>query len=357
MLFDLPDHDTLYHALLHRDDRFDGQAFVCVATTGVFCRLTCPARKPKAQNCTFFATIGECIEAGYRACKRCHPLRPAAQADPAIAALLTALDERPDIRWSESHVTQMGFDLSTVRRSFKRQFGMTFLEMARQRRLREGFETLASGDKVIAAQHDAGFDSPQAFRSAFARLLGCPPSALKSGGLLRADWIKTSLGDMIAVSSVTHLHLLEFTDRKALPRELSRLRDHAKGDLGLGRYAPTDQIETELNAFLDGNQPTFDTPLAMHGTAFTKDVWRELLKIPAGHTRSYASIAAEMGRPTATRAVARANGANQIAVVIPCHRVLGADGSLTGYGGGLWRKQKLLEIERLYRPQAERLPA
>ncbi|TCL08749.1 AraC family transcriptional regulator of adaptative response/methylated-DNA-[protein]-cysteine methyltransferase [Shimia isoporae] len=357
MLFELPDHNTLYEALLKRDDRYDGQVFVCVATTGIFCRLTCPARKPKPENCTFFSTIGECIEAGYRACKRCHPLQPAAQADPAISALLNALDKRPDIRWSESHITQMGFDLSTVRRSFKRQFGITFLEMARQRRLREGFETLAGGDSVISAQHEAGFDSPQAFRTAFAKLLGCPPSSLPSGGFLRADWISTTLGDMIAVSSTSHLHLLEFTDRKALPRELSRLRAHAKGDLGLGRFGPTDQIEAELSAFFSGRNDTFATPLALHGSAFTKEVWHALLAIPAGHTRSYSQIAREIGRPTATRAVARANGANQIAVVIPCHRVLGADGALTGYGGGLWRKQKLLEIEQQYRTSSERLPA
>ncbi|KPA20188.1 Bifunctional transcriptional activator/DNA repair enzyme Ada [Shimia sp. SK013] len=357
MFFDLPSHADLYQALLDRDDRYDGQVYVCVATTGVFCRLTCPARKPKPENCTFFATIGECIEAGYRACKRCHPLAPAADADPAIATLLAALDDRPDIRWSERHIIQMGFDLSTVRRSFKRQFGMTFLDMARQRRLREGFETLASGDNVIAAQHDASFDSPQAFRSAFARLMGCPPSALKAGGLLRVDWIPTTLGDMIAVSSASHLHLLEFVDRKALPRELARLRDFAKGDLGLGRYAPTDQIQSELAAFFNGASATFSTPMAMHGTAFTKDVWHALLTIPAGSTRSYSEIARDMGRPSATRAVARANGANQIAIAIPCHRVLGVNGALTGYGGGLWRKQKLQDIEHHYRPKSERLPA
>lgn len=101
MLFDLPDHQTLYAALLARDDRFDGQAFVCVSSTGVFCRLICPARKPKLENCTFFASIKECIEAGYRACRRCHPLRAAALADPVIAALLHALEERPNLRWSD----------------------------------------------------------------------------------------------------------------------------------------------------------------------------------------------------------------------------------------------------------------
>lgn len=354
MLFNLPNHATLYQALLERDERYDGQAFVCVSTTGIFCRLTCPARKPKSKNCSFMASVGECIEAGYRACKRCHPLQAAASADPSIAALLAALDERPDIRWSEGHITQMGFDLSTVRRSFKRQFGMTFLEMARQRRLREGFESLSLGAKVITAQNDASFDSPSAFRASFGKLLGCAPNDLTTTGLLLADWISTPLGDMIAVSSASHLHLLEFVDRKALPRSLSRLRDHAKGSLGLGRHAPTTQIRVELAAYFAGTCARFDTPLAMHGSAFTQQVWHDLLQIPAGTTRSYSQIAQDIGRPTATRAVARANGANQIALVIPCHRVLGVDGSLTGYGGGLWRKQRLIEIERQFRPQQER---
>ncbi|MDH0873988.1 hypothetical protein N5C81_28065 [Rhizobium pusense] len=128
MLFDLPDPETLYAALLARNERFDGQVFVCVASTGVFCRLTCPARKPKRENCTFYPTIGECVEAGYRPCKRCHPLQAAALADPTIAALLHALDMRPGRRWSENHVIKLGYDPSTVRRSFRRQFGMTFLE-------------------------------------------------------------------------------------------------------------------------------------------------------------------------------------------------------------------------------------
>jgi AraC family transcriptional regulator of adaptative response/methylated-DNA-[protein]-cysteine methyltransferase len=140
MLFSLPDDNTLYQALLTRDAQFEGQAYVGVKTTGIFCRLTCPARKPKPENCAFYPTIGACIEAGFRPCKRCHPFAPAANADPTIAALLHALDNRPAFRWSEADLTRMGHDLSTVRRSFKRQFGLTFLEMARQRRLREGFE-------------------------------------------------------------------------------------------------------------------------------------------------------------------------------------------------------------------------
>jgi len=356
MLFDLPDHATLYRALLDRDDRFDGQAYVCVNSTGVFCRLTCPARKPKPENCTFHGSIGECIEAGFRPCKRCHPLQAAARADPMIGALLLALDERPDLRWSEQHIEQLGYDLSTVRRSFKRQFGMTFLEMARQRRLREGFEALSDGRKVIEAQFDAGFDSPSAFRTAFARLLGCAPSDLKPGGDLSAGWIPTPLGDMVAVSSRSHLHLLEFADRKALASELVRLAKPSNLRIGIGRTAATDQAATELDAFFAGRSAMFKTPLAPPGSPFAQRVWQALQEIPAGDTRSYSAIAHQIGQPTATRAVARANGANQIALMIPCHRVIGADGSLTGYGGGLWRKQRLLEIERAYRDQRRIIP-
>lgn len=320
-----------------------------VTTTGVFCRLTCPARKPKSENCTFYASVGECIEAGFRACKRCHPLKPMASSDPAITTLLGALDERPEYRWSETDVVRMGFDPSTIRRSFKRQFGMTFLELARQRRLRNGFVTIMSGSKIIDAQLDSGFESASAFRTAFANLLGRAPRKLDSTPLLFADWIETPLGDMISVCSNSQMHLLEFVDRKALKTELNKLDKLAKGKIGIGNTHPGEQIRNELQAFFDGESSQFSTPLAYSGSAFSQSVWDELRQIPAGQTRSYSDIAKRIGRPTAVRAVARANGANQIALVVPCHRVIGADGSLTGYGGGLWRKQKLLEIERHYR--------
>lgn len=349
MLFDLPDHDTLYKALLDRDGAYDGQAYVCVSTTGVFCRLTCPARKPKSENCTFYATVGECIDAGFRACKRCHPLQPMAAADPAISALLGALDERPGHRWSEGDIERMGLDLSTVRRSFKRQFGMTFLEFARQRRLRDGFNVISGGGQVIDAQLESGFDSASAFRAAFARLLGRAPGRLDSNPLLFADWVETPLGNMVTVCSTSHLHLLEFVDRPALKTELARLDEGARGRIGVGKTRPGEQIRQELRAFFDGSSAVFATPLAYGGSAFAQRVWDELRQIPPGQTRSYSDIAKRIGRPSATRAVARANGANQIALVVPCHRVIGADGSLTGYGGGLWRKQKLLEIERHFR--------
>ena len=345
MLFQLPDHDTLYNALCARDPSYEGRAYVAVRSTGIFCRLSCPARNPKPENCTFYETIAQCLEAGFRPCKRCYPLGPAAESDSAIQTLLKALQDNPARRWSEADVAALGFDPSTVRRRFKRNFGITFLEMARLARMRDGFTTLSNGGRVIDAQLDAGFSSPSAFRTAFARWLGASPASFRPNARLKADWIDTPLGAMVAVSDATALHLLEFADRKALPKELQRLRVQVRGDLGFGREAPTDLVKAELAAFFDGKSAVFSVPLVLHGTAFTKTVWRALREIPAGATRSYSDIARAIDQPTATRAVARANGANQIAIVIPCHRVIGMDGSLTGYGGGLWRKQKLIELE------------
>ncbi len=346
MLFDLPDDDTLYTALLERDPAYDGRVFVGVASTGVFCRLTCPARNPKRENCHFFDTVAACIEAGYRPCKRCSPLQPAAEADPLVRRLLDALAADPARRWTEAGVAALGFDPSTVRRSFKRHFGMTFLEMARQTRIRDGFTVLAGGGRVIDAQLEAGFESPSGFRAAFARLLGQSPARFTGKELLKADWIATPIGAMIAVADRRSLHLLEFLDRKALPTELKKLRRAARGDVGIGRLEPVDRIAAELEAYFRGDGGRFDTPLTMHGSPFQRDVWRELRRIAPGRTRSYGDIARAIGRPSAVRAVARANGANQIAIAIPCHRVIGADGSLTGYGGGLWRKQRLIDLER-----------
>ncbi|MBI1492165.1 bifunctional transcriptional activator/DNA repair enzyme AdaA [Halocynthiibacter styelae] len=347
MLFQLPEHKVLYEALTKRDPAWDGRAWVCVSTTGIFCRLSCPARDPKPENCAFKPSVTECIEAGFRPCKRCHPLGVLSD-DPIIADLVKALEKDPAKRWYESDIAQIGYDPSTVRRNFKRVFGMTFLEMARQRRLAMGFTTMAEGSRVIDAQLEAGFESPSAFRDAFARLTGVAPGAFRKDALLQADWFQTELGPMIAVADKRHLHLLEFADRKALPTELKRLMKDCPGGIGFGRPAPIEQVKTELELYFQGQSAVFSTPLAPHGTAFQKDIWDALRKIPAGEIRSYSTLATDLGRPEATRAVARANGANSIAILIPCHRVMGADGSLTGYGGGIWRKEKLIEIEKKY---------
>ncbi|SFI53360.1 bifunctional transcriptional activator/DNA repair enzyme AdaA [Celeribacter neptunius] len=347
-LFDLPDAATLYTALLTRDASYEGRAWVGVTSTGVFCRLTCPARKPKPENCRWFDSLGACLEAGFRPCKRCQPLKAATQAEPVIEELLAALSARPDHRWCEADLSAMGYERGTVRRAFKRHFGMSFLELARLDRLRRGFEVIGDGGTVLEAGLEAGFSSASAFRARVGQILGLAPADFSPEALLKIDWIDTPLGPMIAVADARALHLLEFMDRKALPTELKKLTQAAKGLLGFGRTAIHDQTASELARYFDGERAEFTVPLVYHGSGFTCRVWDALRQIPVGETRSYGQLAQEIGQPTATRAVARANGANQIAILIPCHRVIGADGSLTGYGGGLWRKQRLIEIEAGY---------
>lgn len=220
----LPDDDTLYAALLARDPAYDGFAFVGVKSTGVFCRLTCPARKPRRENTQFFDSIKGCVEAGFRPCLRCRPLERVGAQEPLVSDLLQRLGRQPQRRWFENDLAALGYDPSTVRRAFKRQFGVTFLEMARLRRLGQGAERLSSGARVIDAQLDASFDSDSGFRSAFARLLGEPPSQLRGRELLKADWLQTPLGAMLAVADAQALHLLEFFDRPALGAKQSACR-------------------------------------------------------------------------------------------------------------------------------------
>ena len=356
-MFSLPDPDVLYDALVARSDAYEGRAYVGVTSTGIFCRLNCPAPNPKPGNCTFFENPGDCIAAGFRPCKRCHPLAPVARLDPLVDQMLKAFDADPMRRWSETCVTAMGFDPSTVRRAFKRHFGMTFLEMARHRRLRHSTEVLAKGDNVVEAQLSVGFESPSAFRATFAKFMGRAPGEFTENAQLRASWIDTPIGAMVTICDATQLHLLEFPERKGLAREVQRLFQFSKGQLGFGRFAFTDLVQAQLAEFFGGQRSKFDLPLALHGTDFSKTVWHALQDIPAGQTRSYAQLAQSIARPTAMRAVARANGANQIAIIVPCHRVIGADGTLTGYAGGLWRKQKLIELERAYAASGSSLKA
>ena len=343
------DPDELYAALLARDAAYDGRALVGVTSTGIFCRLSCPARKPRAENCRWFADAVAARAAGFRPCLRC---RPEGRLPPLVAELSTAIAADPARRWCEADLRARGHDPSTVRRLFRRHLGQSFLHLARAARLRQGMTTLSRGGAMIDAQLEAGFDSASGFRDAFARLFGHPPHLLRGGSGgdpdLRADWLDTPLGGMIAIADDAALHLLEFTDRKALPQGLRRLSAMAGGRIGLGRTAVTDRTEAALEAFFAGRCGRLDLPLRLRGTPFQTRVWEALREIPAGRTRSYAQLAATIGQPRAVRAVAAANGANRLALVVPCHRVIGTDGTMTGYAGGLWRKERLIALERGY---------
>jgi AraC family transcriptional regulator of adaptative response/methylated-DNA-[protein]-cysteine methyltransferase len=344
------DHETYYTALLGRDADYEGVFYVGVRTTGIFCRPTCPARKPKRENCEFFTDAQSALLASYRPCERCRPLSHPNETSDVVRRLVEAVEREPTKRWRDSDFDALAVHASTARRQFQKRFGMTFVEYARARRLGSAFKSIRNGERVIDAQLDAGFDSASGFRDAFARIMGAPPA--RSTRALFAAWLDTPLGPMTAVADEHALYLLEFVDRRGLEREIERLRHREKAGIAPGRTAPIVQIERELADYFAGRSTTFKTPLAPTGSPFQKAVWDALLTIPPGETWSYAELARAVGRPKAVRAVGTANGANPLAIVIPCHRVINLSGDLGGYGGGLPRKRWLLDHERRVRQRA-----
>ncbi len=335
-----------YQALIDKRSEYEGVFYVGVKTTGVFCRPTCPARKPKFENCEFYETAKQALLASFRPCQRCRPLSHPNQVSELVQLLVNAVEENPEQRWTDEDFRKLSVDASTARRQFKKRFGMTFVEYARARRMGIALKHIREGSAVIDAQLSTGYESSSGFRDAFSRIMGAAPTLLGNHNILKASWLDTRLGPMIAIADEKELYLLEFVDRRGLEREVERLRLRTKSAIIPGYTEPIRSIEKELNAYFEGELMEFQTPLYMVGSPFQKEVWEQLKKIPPGHTASYADMAAAIGKPSAYRAVAQANGANQIAIVIPCHRAINSNGDLGGYGGGLTRKRWLLNHEK-----------
>ncbi|MBI5267106.1 MAG: bifunctional transcriptional activator/DNA repair protein Ada [candidate division Zixibacteria bacterium] len=336
----------MYRALVQRDTTFEGVFYVGVKTTGIFCRPTCPARKPKIENVEFFGDPQQAMFAGYRPCARCAPLEREKRPSALITRLCEAVEQAPTNRITGADLRNMGIDPSTARRQFQRYYGMTFQAYVRARRMGQALNRIREGDTVIGAQIDHGFDSASGFWEAFRDLFGEPPSKANQVSCLYARWIDTPLGAMVAIADDAGLHLLEFVDRRGLEREIVRLRKQTTSVVIPGDHAHLKTIAAQLKAYFDGGSSTFSVPLVTAGTPFEKAVWELLPAIPPGETRSYADLAKKLRNPNAVRAVGRANGRNRLAIVIPCHRVIRSDGALCGYGGGIWRKQWLLDHER-----------
>ena len=338
--------EQYYQALLAKDSEYEGLFYVGVKTTGVFCRPTCPARKPKFENCEFYETAQQALLASFRPCQRCRPLSHPNHVSDVVRLLVEAVENNPEKRWKEQDFKDLSIDESTARRQFKKRFGMTFVEYARARRMGLALKNIRSGHTVIDSQLSTGYESSSGFRDAFSRIMGAAPTQVNEGQVLKASWIDTRLGPMMAVADDKQLYLLEFIDRRGLEREVERLRIRTKSAIVPGMTPPIQSIERELEQYFDGMLTAFDTPLFYLGTPFQKRGWEQLSMIPAGETRSYQEIAIALGKPTACRAVAQAKEAKQLAIVIPGHRVINTSGELGGYGGGITRKNWLLQHEK-----------
>lgn len=354
----LPHPRTMWRAFREKDAAYEGTFLVAVKTTGIFCRPTCRAKPPRAENVEFFASAEEAARNGYRACKLCRPTEAAPT--PAIVQRLTELVEAsPERVLRDAELRAMGVAPATARRQFRAHRGMTFAAYQRAHRLGAALREVREGSAVVEAQLAAGFESGSGFREAIGKLFGAPPSDAAGVVVLSARWIDTPLGAMLGIANDEGLLLLDFHDRKGLPTAIARLRTRmgSRGGRGqparpavivpgAGRHPHLERIERELRAYFAGGLDAFTVSVAPQGSVFERRAWEYLRTIPPGVTRSYGEQARALGVPGASRAVGRANGMNYLSLIIPCHRVVGAGGALTGYGGGLARKRWLLEHER-----------
>lgn len=341
----LPPVEEMYGAIERRDRQYVGVFYIAVRTTKIFCRPGCPARVPLLKNLEFFAHPREALYAGYRPCKRCKPLDAIEETPDWARAAIELVERDPERRVRDQDLRNIQVEPERVRRYFKSKFGMTFHAYARGRRLGGAFAKLREGQDVIEAGMDSGYDSTSGFREAFAKAFGKPPSKASGGMLLHMRWLETPLGPMVAAADENALYLLEFVDRRMLPAQLESIQRRLGCDFAPGTNPILTQIESELAAYFHGELSEFATPISAPGSPFQVLVWKHLRDVPYGQTASYGALAKTIGHPDASRAVGKANGENRIAIVIPCHRIIGADGKLTGYGGGVWRKQRLLELE------------
>ena len=334
--------DQAWAAAIAKDRRFDGQFVTGVLSTGIYCRPSCPARPPKRENVRFFADGAAARGAGLRACLRCRP-DDIARDEAAVRAVLDAVQGAEETPRLDELATLTGYSASHLQRLFTRDMGLSPAAYFRALRAERAADALSGAQRVTDAIYDAGYSAPSRFYAESEGRMGMAPSAWKDGGRgVAIHWavVVTSLGPMLIAATGKGVCRLSFAEgREALAARFPR----AELIEGGAEFALlVDQVIASVEVPGDFGH----IPLDVQGTAFQEAVWRELRRIPPGETRSYAQIAAAVGKPNAVRATGSANGANNVAVLIPCHRVVRSDGSLGGYAYGLAIKRELLAREK-----------
>ncbi len=338
--------DIMYEAAVNKDTSFEGVFFTAVKTTGIFCRPTCTARKPKRENVEFFTNSKEAILKGYRPCKVCFPLEKYNETPHFIKEILRELSADPSLKFKDYDLVKRGIEPSKMRRWFLKNHGITFQAYQRMFRINSAFKKIKDGESITTTAFDAGYGSLSGFNDSFKAVFGVSPKNSKTHNIIDLKRIETPLGTMYACAVKEGICLLEFTDRKMLETELKTLAKNLKAAIVQGENEHFNVLEFQLKEYFEGKRKDFTVPLFSPGSDFQNRVWKALGEIPYGSVKSYKEQALVIEKPEAIRAVANANGMNRISILIPCHRVIGANGELTGYGGGLWRKKWLLELEQ-----------
>ena len=341
--------DRYWQACLDRDAAFDGRVIVAVRTTGIYCRPSCPARKPKRENVSFFALPELARRAGYRPCKRCRP-DAQALADPRLVLVRAVCRHIEDHAHEPLTLQALGerFDLSPahLQRTFKDYVGISPMDYTEACRMQQLKGALRAGTPIGEAIYAAGFGSSSRVYERAAPQLGMTPRRYQRNGVgaeVRYTVVPCALGQLLVATTPRGVCAVKLGDSA---EELERI---LAGEFSAAAIARDDETHGEwVQAILDfvaGREPHLDLPLDVRATAFQKQVWAALQRIPFGATRTYADIAREIGQPGAVRAVANACGANPTALVVPCHRVVRSDGGLGGYHWGVERKRALLARE------------
>lgn len=350
----ITDQDLCWKVMTSRDTSHDGVFYVAVKTTGVYCRPSCPSRRPKRENVTFFATPDECEAAGYRPCKRCTPREIVADGRPELVRqACDYLENDPDAQTSLAPVARrLGVGAEYLRRLFKRTLWVTPREYAashRALRLRHG---LRGGANVTTAMYDAGYPSSSRLYETADKQLGMTPAAYQRGGRGMAigyQIVDSALGKLLVGVTERGICCIRLGESEAqLEETLRREFPHAL----IARRADAGGWIQDIVRFLDGRQVRLDMPVDIQATAFQIRVWRALRAIAYGETKSYTQVAREIGNPKATRAVAQACKRNPVPFIVPCHRVVRSNGDIGGYALGVPRKVKLLAMESEHRAEA-----
>ena len=335
-----------YNAIGKKESLYEGVFITAVTSTGIFCRPSCRAKKPKAENVIFYDTPQQAIQNGFRPCKICKPMDLEGEAPDYIKNIIIELQENPYLKIKDFDLRQRGIEPSQIRRWFKKHHNITFHSYQRMLRINAAYNQIKGGNSITDTAFGLGYESISGFNEGCQVIFGKPPKNIQEKNVINIIRFTTKLGAMFACASDKGICLLEFTDRRMLETEFRDLCNRLNAVILPGKNKYLDLVQIQVSEYFEGTRKDFTIPIHAPGTEFQQSVWEVLQQIPYGETWSYKEQAIKLNNPKAVRAVATANGYNRIAFIIPCHRVIGSNGDLTGYGGGLGRKKWLLQLER-----------
>jgi len=334
-----------YDAIGTQSGEYEGAFITAVKTTGIFCPPSWRASKPTVEEVEFYESTQQALQNGFRPCKLCKPMQTMEDTPENIKDIIKQLHTNPYLRIKDHDLKEIGIEPSFMRRWFKKHHNMTFQSYQRMLRINAAYSSIKKGESITNTAFDNGFESLSGFNDSYKSIFGDSATHSQDKSIINIIRITSPLGPMFACASSIGLCLLDFTDRKILEKEFKDLCQRLNAVILPGTNPHLALVKKQLEEYFSGSRKSFSVPLHYPSTEFRESVWTELLNIPYGQTRSYKQQAEAMGKPQSVRAVAAANGQNRISIIIPCHRVIGSNGSLTGYAGGLHRKKWLLEFE------------